>query len=202
MRVKDIMSRRVYTARPYDTVEQAAALLAEKQITAVPVLGADGELVGMVSEGDLLRHRVPADPTLHLWRGAVDDHEARPRTVVDVMSVHAVTAWPDEDVADVAQTMLDCDVRSIPVLDEGELVGIVSRRDILRTVVHTDDVVRGEIQHRLDEYGDRSGRWTVDVADGKATVTGDFDDAAERTVVTVMVRTVPGVAAVDLAPLP
>jgi CBS domain-containing protein len=202
MRVKDIMSRPVHTVRPTDTVEQAAVLLAEKQITAAPVLGPAGELVGMVSEGDLLRHRVPADPTLHLWRAAVDDHEARPRTVVDVMSVHALTAWPDEDVADVAKTMLDCDVRSIPVLDEGELVGIVSRRDILRVVVRTDDVTRHEVQHRLDEYAGRPGRWTAAVVDGKATVTGTFDDDAERTVVTVMVRTVPGVAAVDLAPLP
>src|SRR5436190_11191287 len=194
------MSRPVHTVRPADTIEQVAVLLAEKQITAAPVIGPAGNLVGMVSEGDLLRHRVPADPTLHLWRAAVDDHGTRPHTVADVMSAHTVTAWPDEDVADAAQTMLDCDVRSIPVLDDGDLVGIISRRDILRTVVRTDDITCHEVQHRLDEYAGRPDRWTAAVVDGKATVSGEFDDDAERTVVTIMVRTVPGVAAVDLAP--
>jgi len=199
MRVKDIMSRPVHTVGPTDTVEQAAALLTDKQITAAPVLGAAGNLLGMVSEGDLLRHRVPADPTLHLWRVVVDAREPRPRTVADVMTVHAVTAWPDEDVADVARAMLDCDVRSVPVLDDGDLVGIVSRRDILRTVVRTDDVTRHEVQHRLDEYAGHPGRWSAAVVDAKVTVTGDFDDDMERTVVGVMVRTVPGVAAVSIA---
>lgn len=197
MRIKDIMSRPVHTLQPTDTVEDAAALLADKQVTAAPVVGPQGALIGMVSEGDLLRHRVPADPVLHLRRldNPPDD---RPKTVAEVMSPHAVTAWPDEDVADVAQTMLDCDVRSLPVIDDGTLVGIVSRRDILRSVVRTDDVLCHEIRHRLDEYAGREGRWTVRVHDGKAIVSGGYDDDAERTVVSIMARTVPGIAAVDL----
>jgi CBS-domain-containing membrane protein len=65
VRVKDIMSRPVYTVRPADPIERAAALLADRQITAAPVLDGDGELVGMVSEGDLLWHRVPPDVADH-----------------------------------------------------------------------------------------------------------------------------------------
>ena len=196
MRAQDIMSRPVYWVRTGDSVEDAAELLAEKKITAAPVLDDTGELVGMVSEGDLLWHRVPADPTAHLWRAAGGDEGPRPRVVAEVMSGQPVTAWPQADVSDVAHLMLRHDVRSVPILDDGDLVGIVSRRDILRTVVRTDDVLRHEIQHRLDEYADGERRWTVTVDGGTATIDGRFDNGTEREVVVVMARTVPGVGEV------
>jgi CBS-domain-containing membrane protein len=193
MRARDIMSRPVYSVRTTDTVERAAALLTEKKITAAPVIDEAGELVGVVSEGDLLWHRVPEDPTARMWRGVSDDPDERPRVVADVMSGSTVTTWPDADVADVAQMMLHHDVRSIPVVDHGDLVGIVSRRDILRTVVRGDDVLEREIQHRLDEYAGGERRWTATVTDGMATVDGRFDDEVERGIVSVLARTVPGV---------
>jgi CBS domain-containing protein len=158
MRAHDIMSRPVYSVRTTDTVESAAALLTEKKVTAAPVIDEAGELVGMVSEGDLLWHRVPEDPTAHMWRGVSDDLGERPRVVADVMSGSPVTTWPDADVADVAQLMLHHDIRSVPVVDHGDLIGIVSRRDILRTVVRGDDTLEPEIQHRLDEYAGRERR--------------------------------------------
>nr|WP_260415614.1 CBS domain-containing protein [Actinoplanes digitatis] len=103
---------------------------------------------------------------------------------------------PGADVAEVADQMLRNDVRSMPVVDDDErLVGIISRRDILRAMVRGDDVLAAEVQHRLDEYADGRSRWTATVEDGVATVTGEFDDETERTVVTVMARTVPGIAA-------
>ncbi|GID91559.1 CBS domain-containing protein [Amorphoplanes digitatis] len=99
-------------------------------------------------------------------------------------------------MAEVADQMLRNDVRSMPVVDDDErLVGIISRRDILRAMVRGDDVLAAEVQHRLDEYADGRSRWTATVEDGVATVTGEFDDETERTVVTVMARTVPGIAA-------
>ncbi|HEU4422653.1 MAG TPA: CBS domain-containing protein [Pilimelia sp.] len=202
MRVGDIMSRPVHTVHPTDAVEQAAALLADKNITAAPVVGAGGVLVGMVSDGDLLWHRVPADPTGHLWRAAGEHGGERPKTVAEVMSGDPVTTWPEADVADVAEVMLERDVRSLPVVDDGELVGIVSRRDILRTVVRTDDVLCREVQHRLDAYAGGVRRWTATVTDGTATIEGDFDDEVERKVVSVMARTVPGVAAAHIAAPP
>jgi len=194
MRVRDIMTRRVYTLAATDTIEHAAALLGDREITAAPVLDAAGRLVGMVSEGDLLWHRVPPDPTAHVRRGI--DGTDRPRLVRDVMSRDPVTAWPEADLSDVARLMLDHGVRSLPILHDGRIVGIVSRRDVLRTVVRGDDVLRHEVQHRLDEYADGRRCWAVTVTDGVASIDGAFADESERTVVTVIARTVPGIAAV------
>lgn len=202
MRVKDIMSSPVYTVEQATTVDAAAALMTAKSVTALPVLDEGGALVGMVGESDLLWHRVPADPTAHLRPLPATDPADRPGLVAEVMSPYPVTTRPDSDVAEAAEAMLEYDVRSIPVLEDGDLVGIVSRRDILRAMVRGDDVLTAEVQHRLDEYADGQHRWTATVEAGIARIAGDFDDITEQGVVAMLARTVPGVAGVDLGPAP
>ena len=197
MRVRDIMTRPVFTIRPTDPIEGAAALLADRGITALPVIDERNRLVGMVSEGDLLRNRVPEDPTAHL-RAAPEPAARRPHIVAEVMTRDVVTAWPTEDVADVARTMLNHDVRSVPVLDGGHVIGIISRRDLLRSVLRTDDVLAHEVQQRLDAYADEPGRWTATVTDGVVRIDGPVDDDEERRVVEILARTVPGVASVTV----
>ncbi|GIF22560.1 CBS domain-containing protein [Actinoplanes tereljensis] len=197
MRAKDIMSSPVHTVTQTDSVEAAVQLITARSVTALPVLDAAGRLVGMVSEGDLLRHRVPADPTAHIRRLPDTDPADRPAMVVEVMSPSPVTTRPDADVADVAETMLACDVRSMPVVAGGAVVGIVSRRDILRAMVRGDDVLTAEIQQRLDAYGGGK-RWTATVENGVAHVGGTFQDDTEQGIVLVLARTVPGVAAVKI----
>jgi CBS domain-containing protein len=160
MRARDVMSRPVYTVGITETIEYAAALRADRKVTAAPVLDATGRLVGMVSEGDLLRHQVPHDPTAHA-RHNPEDTGSWPNLVRDVMSTQPVTAWPEADLADVAARMLRHNVRGIPILHEEQLVGIVSRRDILHTLLRTDQVLRDEAQHRLDEYANGVRRWRV-----------------------------------------
>src|SRR3954447_8162710 len=122
MRAKDIMSSPVHTVLEVTTVEAAAQLLTTKAVTALPVVDDTGRLVGMVSESDLLRHRVPADPTAHLRRLPGAHPAERPGTVVEVMSPSTVTTRPEVDVAEVAGQMLEHDVRSIPVLEDGAVV--------------------------------------------------------------------------------
>jgi CBS domain-containing protein len=196
MRARDIMTCPVYTVRPDTTIEQAAALLSEHGFAGAPVVDEERVLVGIISEADLIRHRVPSDPTAHLWRVAAGDHVARPHLVSEVMTHTVITAYPDTDVADIAHQMLEHSVRSVPVLDQGEVVGIVGRRDILRTVVRTDDVVAGEVQRRLDQYAMGHRRWTAAVEDGVVQVSGNFDDEVERQVIGALARTVPGVSEV------
>lgn len=198
MRVKDIMSQPVYCVRDSDPIERVAALLADKKITAAPVLDDAGKLVGMVSEGDLLWLRVPEDPTAHPVGVEEPAFARRPETIAQVMSRHPVTTSSSADVADVAETMLYRNIRSEPVIDNGQVVGMVSRRDILRTFVRTDDVIAGEIQHRLDEYGGVDHGWEVTVTRGLAIVDGSVRNEVDRTVVSIIARTVPGVVGVQI----
>lgn len=196
MRARDIMSSPVHTVTHTASVESAAQLMAAKAVTALPVVDGEGHLVGMVSESDLLWHRVPRDPTALVRRLPGTDPADRPGMVTEVMSPRPLTTCPDVDVAEIAETMLSSDVRSIPVLDGGALVGIISRRDILRAMVRNDEVLAREVQHRLDEYADGRHRWTATVSGGIATVAGEYVNGTEQAVVTVLTRTVPGVAGV------
>lgn len=191
------MSSPVHTVEPGAPVEDAAALMAARAVTALPVVDGSGHLVGIVSEGDLLWRRVPADPTAQLSRRPAAP-AIRPGQVAEVMSRSPITTRPDADLAEVAETMLMYDVRSMPVLDNDVLVGIVSRRDILRAMVRTDETLVREVQHRLDEYA--RGRWTATVHQGAATVSGAFTDSTEREIAAVLARTVPGVADVRIEP--
>jgi len=199
MRAKDIMTSPVFVIWQNAPVESAAQLMTAKAVTALPVVDAHGALVGMVSESDVLWHRVPCDGTAHVRRHPDTDPANRPGMVVEVMSQYPLTTTADADVAEIAEEMLQNDVRSLPVLEGDELVGIISRRDILRAVVRGDDVLTGEVQHRLDEYADGERRWTATVDGGIATVAGYYDNDTERAVVEVLARTVPGIAAVHVA---
>lgn len=197
MRARDIMTSPVFVVERDASAESAAELMTAKSVTALPVVDSGGMLVGMVSESDLLWHRVPPEPSADPHRYPDTDPTHKPPMVMDVMSPYPVTTTPLADVAEVAEVMLDRDVRSMPVLDGDTIVGIISRRDILRAMVRGDDTLRAEAQHRLDEYADGQRRWTVTVTGGLATVVGGYSTDSEREVVEILVRTLPGVAGVQ-----
>ncbi|HEY6749352.1 MAG TPA: CBS domain-containing protein [Mycobacteriales bacterium] len=136
MQARQIMTTPVITVRPATTVRNAAAVLLEHSITAVPVLDDHDELVGMVSEGDLVGDRFGHDPRSQLW--PVEDEPPGPQTVRDVMTTTVIALGASADAADLAQSMLDSDVRSIPIVEGAAVVGIVSRRDLLRTLMPQD----------------------------------------------------------------
>ncbi|MEU4425163.1 CBS domain-containing protein [Actinoplanes sp. NPDC024001] len=202
MRVRDIMTSAVHVVAADAPVESAADLMTMHAVTALPVLDGDGLLVGMVSDSDLLWHRVPAEPTTDV-RGHPDtDPAARPGLVMEIMSEYPLATTPGADVADVAQVMLDHDVRSLPVMENRTVIGIVSRRDIVKAMVRDDHVLTADVQQRLDEYSGRRGWWTATVQAGTAVVTGPFPNEQQRRIAAVLARAVPGVAAVRLDPRP
>jgi CBS domain-containing protein len=198
MRALEIMSRPVITVHPWTTVREAAAIITQRVITALPVVDADDHLVGIVSEGDLIWHRVPADPDAHLARAAGAGVTDPPGSVADVMATLVITMPTDATAADLAQAMLDYDVHSIPIVSDKAVVGIVSRRDVLRTLVHEDHVIAVNVRRSLEEYCGHTGRWDVDVADGIVTITGPFTDEAERTVVRIIAKSASGTDSVEL----
>ncbi|GAB1516710.1 CBS domain-containing protein [Actinophytocola sp. KF-1] len=182
MRARDIMSRPVVSVDTGATVLEAVTALTEHGFAAVPVVDDGDRVVGIFSESDGLRaeHR-------------------RDAPVTEVMTPLVEVTTPDADVARIAERMLAKHLRSVPVVEEGLLVGMVARRDLLRTMVRTDDVITANVRGLLDRYAGSRRRWAVRVDDGHVTVSGEFADTAERSLVGALVRTVGGVTVVTLA---
>jgi CBS domain-containing protein len=137
MLAKDVMSSNVMTVRPHLPARVAAALLVANGFTSAPVVTAEGLLRGIVTEADLMRGQPIPDPD------QTDDEPAPDTTAGEVMTPEPVTMRPTDDLADVAAVMLANGVRSVPVVEDGRLVGIISRRDVLRCVARRELVAKG-----------------------------------------------------------
>jgi CBS domain-containing protein len=108
------------------------------------------------------------------------------------MTAPSTVADIDTDVAYLARMMLDKRIRSIPVLDRGKLIGIVTARDFLRVLARPDQLLVRDVQERLAAFSSPD-RWTVEVRDGEATIVDRFDSERDREVATVLAEGVPGV---------
>ena len=137
MRVCDVMTRPVLTTKPGAPVKDAAVILAGHGFTVLPVVGEDGQLVGVLTETDVLRGRLSAAPRHQVGQG-VEAGRTAPETVAEVMSQSPLVADPQADAADLAATMIDRGLRSVPVVNDDRLVGIVTRRDLARVIARDD----------------------------------------------------------------
>lgn len=198
MRVRDVMSRTVTTVRLGDLVRAAAALLIERGFTALPVVDADGDLVGIVTEADLVRDRMPHDARLPAPAPGTPPVGC---SIGDVVTREVIVTTPAADVAEAARSMLDHGVRALPVVDGRRVVGIVTRRDLLRVVAREDALVAADVRHRLDAYAG-PGRFAVTARDGVVTIDGDCPDPADAHVITVLAGAVAGVTAVHVPGAP
>lgn len=181
MRARDVMSRPVVTVGTGARIREATTLLTEHGFGAVPVVDDVGHVVGIFSESDALR------------AGARD----RDLPVTSVMTTPVEVVAPTTDVGVIAERMLAQRLRCVPVVEEGLLIGVVARRDLLRTLVHDDDVIKAKLRRLLDDYAGSRRNWTLEVTDGATVISGDFADEAERSVVAALARTVTGVTAVE-----
>lgn len=175
MRVDEIMSFPVVTVTPEMSLKDVAALLVDRDISAAPVLDGDGALVGLVSEADVMQLELNDDPRRHVAPRARPTGVA-PQQVEGVMTREVVAVPPDTDVADVAQLMLGRRVRSLPVVEGGEVVGIVSRRDVLRVLVRSDAEIEADLRQLLAELPATMGHWGVQVRQGVVTWLGSGPD--------------------------
>ena len=148
--VNEVMSPDVVTLRPDQSVEEAADVLAGKKIGAAPVVDADGKLVGLLRDEDLIVSEANLHvPTAISFLGADIvlpsslhrfEHElkkAAGATVADVMTTEFETVKPDDNLEDLATLMHDRDVTHVPVVDDGKLAGIVARGDLVRFLSRT-----------------------------------------------------------------
>jgi CBS domain-containing protein len=144
---RDIMTTDPVTASPEMSVTEAAHLMTEKRVGALPVLDPAGTLVGLVSEGDLIMQdaKVHFPTYLHLLGGFIfypgsterfesDLKKAVGATVADVMTSDPVTVSPEATIEDVATLLVEREISRLPVMDGGTLVGIVSKSDIVRAI--------------------------------------------------------------------
>lgn len=192
MRARDIMTSPVITVRAATTVQDAAALLAGRGFTALPVVDDDGQLIGIVTEADLVRDRFPRDARSLIHGGERAAVPAVGETVGEVMTSPAVSMSSGTDVAVLTAALLDARQRAMPIVDGSRLVGIVTRRDLVRVVGRDDEAIARAVRHRLEIYGGPN-RWDVQVHCGVVTIGDQYDDEADRHIATVLAEAVPGV---------
>lgn len=198
MRVKAVMTRPVITIGPGATIKHAARLLAEHAISALPVVGSSGALVGIVSEADLLPIETRPDPRTQATPPPTSAGTT-PRTVGDVMTKKVITVQVDSEVSQAARLMLDAEVKRLPVMDESELVGIVSRRDLVRVIARRDADLQSELGRMLRAAGLEVGRDGLAVRDGIASIRLE-DRGPNRRLAESVALTVPGVLEVQFTP--
>ena len=191
--VNEAMQVPVVTVRVDDELRHAARVLLHHGIASAPVLDAEDRLVGMVSESDLLRGRVGRDPRAHFLPRAEAAHGPR-RLVADVMSSPAVSVAVHADLADASRLLLERRIKAAPVLDGHRLVGVLARRDVLRTTTMDDEEVRRAVLDRLAREAPGQ-TWQVSVDDGVVTLDGP-PGVEDRRIAAVLAHTVAGVVEV------
>jgi CBS-domain-containing membrane protein len=200
--VKDVMSTHVIAVREIATFKEMAARLREQRVSAFPVIDRENKVIGIVSEGDLLTKVAVEGELSGVFRGMVQDREqakAAGLTAADLMTSPAVTIGPNEPVARAARLMHSRRVKRLPVTDEdGKLIGIVSRSDVLSVYGRPDADIRHEITQDLilDKYRSDPARVTVAVKDGIVTIEGAPETTAVGRDIIEAARHVEGVVAV------
>src|SRR3954452_22597752 len=143
------MTTPVTVVRPDMPLKDVAETLVARDVSAAPVLDDEGHLVGMVSESDVMQIELHEDPRRHA-RVVVEQPGAVPSRVDEVMTRDVVAVPVDADVADVAATMIERRIRSMPVVEGSRVAGIVSRRDVLRILVRDDADIARDLEDVLD----------------------------------------------------
>jgi len=216
MYARDVMIAPVITVRPSTTVKEVAELFLNKRISAAPVIDSQEELVGIVSEGDLL-HRVEAGTERHRswWLMgfigndtlAAEYVKSHGRKVADVMTRKVITASPQTPLHEVATLMEKNAVKRVPILENDQLVGIVSRANLVQAVATarklldvplSDTTIRENIlSHLKKQPWAHTTMLNVTVNGGVVDLWGLAESADERKAIKVAAESTPGVCAVN-----
>jgi CBS domain-containing protein len=217
MKAADVMGVNVITAKPDWSVQQVAMVMLEKGISALPVVDKDGDLVGIVSEGDLMRRADCGTGHRHSWwlrmlmgsdglaREYVREHG---RKVADVMTSPVITASPSTSLGEIADLLEKNRIKRIPIVSDNKLVGVVSRANVVQAVAsclrdtpatnRSDADLRGIILTRFKaEPWGQSSLINVTVNQGTADLWGIVDSAAQKKAFRVSAEVTPGVRTVN-----
>ncbi|MBO0737913.1 MAG: CBS domain-containing protein [Alphaproteobacteria bacterium] len=216
MRASDVMARSVVTTAEDATVVDVAKLMVSQRISGVPVAGRDGRLVGIVTEGDMLRraetrterHRARwSDWFAPNSRLAAEYVKSHGRRVADIMTRNVISIGEFATLGEIADLMENRRIKRVPVVTDGKIVGIVSRADLLRVLASGggqsgdeggDRMIRDRLLAEL-----RSQRWAdptegnIVVADGVVHLWNIVGSDAERRALRIAAENTPGVRAVE-----
>lgn len=218
MKAKDIMKTAVVSIRDDSTVEQAVNLMLENHISALPVLDSDNKLVGLISEGDLIRRMRDGGAERRSWwlelfagEGDARDYvKTRSHRVVDVMTRDLVTAEEDTPVSEIARTLEPRRIKRVPVLRGERIVGIVSRADLVRALAQSkdgklpspateDEPLRKAIEAAIAEVpGASVNLINLMVENGNVSIWGIADSDFVENAIRVAAENVEGVRSVDI----
>lgn len=206
MRVDDVMTTDVATVTPGASLKAVARILVERGISGVPVVDAEGDVLGIVSEADLLAKERAEPPT----RGGplawlvdpievIERRKLGARLAGEVMTSPAVTIAPYRNLATAAGIMLDNRVNRLPVVSDGKLVGIVTRADLVRAFARSDAEVLEEIrqdvlgrQMLLDDYA-----VAVEIDAGDVVLSGEMGRRSQVELMPRLVARVAGVVGIE-----
>lgn len=219
MEVRDVMTTQLTTAEADTTVQELAHQMLVRRVSGIPVLDASGNLLGVVSEGDLMRRaEVGTEGHAHRswWLRLFGDgaEEARDyikthgATAADVMSRKVITVSPEDDIGEVAMLLEKHSIKRAPVVQSGKLVGIISRSDMMRGLAthgplntgaaHSDREIRDAlVAHLNSEAWSTSALVNVTVSDAVVNLWGVYDSAAQHEALLVAARNTPGAKDVE-----
>jgi len=195
-RVRDVMTKKVVTVDRLTPFSDIVRLLCDRRISGVPVLRMGRRVAGVVSEADLLaledeevrRARMAANATGRWGRALRRVHWGL--TAGALMSAPAVTIFPEATIPHAAQVMAGRHIRRLPVVGEdGRLIGIVTRRDLLSVFLRPDSEIAGRVRELLDDVLPMDpGSVTATVRDGVVVLTGDPEAARDRELIPAAIR--------------
>jgi CBS domain-containing protein len=211
MLARDVMTANVVAVAPETDVREIAKLLLENRISAVPVIDGEGRLVGIVSEGDLMRR--PETGTMHptpwwLWLLVLPEDQARKYVKThghharEVMTSRLITIGENAPLEEIADVLERRRIKRVPVVRDGKLVGIVSRADLLRGLAARqagtafsieDQAIKETIERELAEAGVMARRVKIIVSGGIVHIWGTVITPDEKDAVRVAVEGIPGV---------
>jgi len=219
MKALDVMVRDVVTVKPDDQVAEAVRLLAEHDVSALPVVDKDDNVVGVISEADLLhRQEIGTEKHRPWWLEAVtpastlagEFAKSHGRRVEEIMSTDVVSAAEDTPLGEIATLLERHRIKRVPILRGGKLVGIVSRSNLIQALASSrtsaaggagadsDRKIRGELLDRLGhqdwtDFGERN----VIVNSGTVHLWGLVGSAEEHKALIALAEGVPGVVSVS-----
>jgi CBS domain-containing protein len=216
MKAKDVMTTKVVTVGPDMPVNAIAALFLDRHISAVPVIDDDRRILGIVSEGDLMR-RGETERRPSWWLAAFSNAEELAREFTktrgirakDVMTREVLTVTEETPIATIAELLEKRRIKRVPVVRDGRIVGIVSRADLLRAlavqdikpmvpVTQDDRVIRDQLLAVLkrEPWAD-THLLNILVSDGVVHLWGLVGSDAEQKALRVAAETIPGVRGVE-----